>query len=60
MISYLKHFRKNRPEYHTCLSIQNTIPYLAQRIEQKTNNKKCLATQQQTESCDRITVSSSS
>jgi uncharacterized spore protein YtfJ len=59
MIPYLKHFRKIRPEYHTCLTIQDAVPHLVQRIEQNTNNKKRLADQQQTESCDRIAASSS-
>ncbi|EDL57118.1 hypothetical protein PM8797T_01959 [Gimesia maris DSM 8797] len=60
MIPYLQRFRIIRPEYHTCLTIQDAIPYLVQRIEQKTNNKKGFVEQQQTKSCDRITASSSS
>jgi|GEM_PF-3524970 len=60
MITYLRRFKKIKPESDTYLTVQNAIPYLVQRIEQKANHKKCVAAQEQDEPCDRFTVSSSS
>jgi len=60
MISYLRHLKIIRTEPVTCLTIQNSIPYLVERLEQKSDIQKHFESQPQTESGVRLPDSLSS